>query len=136
MYRQIERLHENREFLQKTWLFGESISPPIQGRIAERMELVNYYRSGVAVEQIDGSALYLVQSGTIQRFVDGETRELLQAGEFFGEESAFFGATRGYQMVVAEPASIYQVPADLLREIPVVLWKLLETYQRRKGVYE
>jgi hemerythrin len=137
MYRQIERLYENREFLQKSWLFGESISPTIQGGIAERMELSNYYHSGVPVERIDSATLYLVKSGTLARTVNGETRELLHAGDFFGEEFTFFGEERRYEMVVTEPASLYEVPAAIFKEIPIVLWKLLETYQRRrKRLYE
>ncbi len=135
MYRQIERLHENREFLQHTWLFGESISPTVQGRIAERMELSNYYHGGVPLERIDNALLYLVKSGTLARTVNGETREVLRAGDFFGEECAFFGEERRYEMVVTEPASLYEVPAAIFKEIPVVLWKLLESFQRRKRLH-
>lgn len=135
MYRQIERLYENRDFLQKTWLFGESISPTMQGRIAERMELTNYYQSGVPLERIDDTLLYLVKSGTLARTINGETRELLHAGDFFGEEFTFFGEERRYEMVVTEPASLYEMPAEIFMEIPVVLWKLLETYQRRKRLH-
>lgn len=135
MYRQIERLYENREFLQKTWLFGESISSPIQGRIAERMELANYYQSGVALTGIIANHLAIIKSGTLSRTLDGVGCESLQAGDFFGEESAFFGAAQRSELVVVEPVSLYTIPADLLREIPVVLWKLLEVYQRRRGFY-
>ncbi len=132
MYRQIERLHENRQFLQKTWLFGESISPPVQGMIAEKMELSNYYHGGEPLEKIDASAIYLIKNGVLARTADNRTRETLRSGDFFGEESAFFNEKMEDRMVVAEPASVYEVPFAVLKEIPVVLWKLLETHEKRK----
>ncbi|MCF6290573.1 MAG: cyclic nucleotide-binding domain-containing protein [Desulfobacterales bacterium] len=134
MYRQIERLHENRQFLQKTWLFGESISPPVQGTIAEKMELSNYYHSGEPLEKIDPSAIYLIKNGALARTAAGRIRETLRSGDFFGEESAFFNEKTDDRMVVAEPASVYEVPFAVLKDIPVVLWKLLETYERRKKI--
>ena len=33
----IEIMHEYREFLNRTWLFGGSISPAVQNRVADQM---------------------------------------------------------------------------------------------------
>jgi len=135
MYRQIERLYENREFLQKTWLFGESISPTMQGVIAEGMVLSNYYQGGEPLT-LDRDSLFLVKSGTLTRVTDGEARESLHPGDFFGEEGAFALTSQEYTVVVGEPASLYAIPITLLQAIPVVMWKLLEAFQKRRHRYE
>jgi len=99
MYRKIERLHENRGFLQKTWLFGESISPQIQAKIAENMVLTNYYHGGEPLESISESSIYVLKNGILERLADGQVQETLQPGDFFGEDAAFFGETAAFEMV-------------------------------------
>ena len=135
MYRKIEKLHENKEFLRETWILGESITPPVQNRIAGKMKLKNYYRSGSAMEQADGCSIYLLKSGKLRREIKGETREILQPGDFWGEELMLAKSTISYQMIVEEPSSVYVVPFTVLEDIPIVLWKFLETNEKRKNLY-
>ena len=39
-----------------------------------------------------------------------------------------------YQIRAAEDTDVYRIPGDMLLDIPVVRWKLFETYQKRMEI--
>ncbi len=125
----IEHLHEKRVFLQKTWLFGESISYEVQNRLAQKMHLL---RIGVGqfVSKEDYS-LYVIKRGKLQRLIENEVFETLSNSDFFKEETAIFNTPSICSIKVLEPTEVYQIPGEIIRDIPIVRWKLLETYEKR-----
>ncbi len=126
----IKRLLNNREFLQKTWLFGEVVSYPTQNRLAQEMRYITAEKGSVFSRELD-SAIYLVKSGALEKFFGGDVFEMLKRGDFFGEEGVLFNTTNTFQIRAAEDSELYKIPGHVLLDIPVVRWKLFETYQKR-----
>ena len=133
LYANIIRLQENREFLQKTWLFGEVVSYPMQNRLAQAMQPYHYSAGQVFPTEVSPS-IFLVKHGKLQRYIDEDVYETLSVGQFFGEECVLFETTSMFQVRTVEAAEVYQIPGDVILDIPVVRWKLFETFQKRMGL--
>ena len=131
LYTKLERLHENREFLGRTWLFGESISPSVQNRIAEAMLLHNYDHGNEVIQNLSPPSIVVIKSGKVERIFDSQVAETLSVGSFFGEEQVLFGSVQEFEFRTVEPSSIYQISGEVVFDIPIVLWKLLETFEKR-----
>ncbi len=131
LYQRIERLYESREFLERTWLFGESISPSVQNRIAEAMVVRNHKKGDSGLDGLDLASVGVVKSGEYERLLDGEVVEKLTTGSFFGEERVLFNAAPKYEYRAKKAGSICEIPGPVILDIPILMWKLLETYERR-----
>jgi hemerythrin len=130
LYHKIKRLQARRECLQKAWLFGEIVSYPIQMKIADEMHACQYSANRI-IRPENKKSLYLIEKGKALRLNDGCASEMMEAGDFFGEEEVLFGLSPNCRVRFIEPANVYTIPADILLEVPVVRWKLYETYQKR-----
>ena len=130
LYADIRRLHKYREFLQKTWLFGEVVSYPIQNRLAQAMRFSHYAERQILPRDIHPSVC-IIKRGKLEICIDDKVFETLGVGHFFGEESVLFGATSLFQIRAAYPSDIYRIPGHMLLDIPVVRWNLFETFQKR-----
>ena len=60
---EIKRLLKYREALEQTWLFGETISPPVQNKIAKSMKMREYYQAGVLLEDVPADSTFIGDSG-------------------------------------------------------------------------
>ncbi|MDM8539548.1 MBL fold metallo-hydrolase [Desulfococcaceae bacterium HSG9] len=130
LYHKIKRLQARRECLQKAWLFGEIVSYPIQMKIADEMRAYQY-PDNLTIQPEMEKKLYLIEKGKALRLNDGGESDTLEAGDFFGEEDILFGQPPKYKVRFVEAANLYSIPAAILLEVPVVRWKLYETYQKR-----
>jgi len=130
LYDKINRLQTRRECLQKAWLFGEIVSYPIQMKIAAEMKACHYPANRV-IRPENKKGLYLIENGKGLRLNEGSEPEILQTGDFFGEEDVLFNLPPNYQIQFVESADVYLIPAEILLEVPVVRWKLYETNQKR-----
>ncbi|MGE5504860.1 MAG: bacteriohemerythrin [Actinomycetota bacterium] len=129
LFADIARLMEIREFLSRTWLFGEVVSTGTLNRIAKALEPI---RVGVDEKvAIAAGTVGVLLQGCIERQIGGRMVEDLHPGDFFGEETAMFGTPPVSVLVGAAPTVVYAVPADLLADIPGVRWKLFETFLKR-----
>ena len=129
---EIERLYENLSVLASTWLFGEVLTPPVQKRLARGMVLRRVSsQKPTPLDNLNPRAMYLVKSGCVQCLAGDNVIGEHGAGDFFGEEAAVFGCVSAYAYRTAEPTSLYEIPAEALRDIPIVLWKILETSKKR-----
>jgi hemerythrin len=131
LYEDIEQLQEKREFLQKTWLFGEAISYPIQNKLANEM-IYHSYVAGKDIPNNDVPGIYMIKSGKVQRYLDDNIFETLGEGKFFGEQSILFNISDILNTRTTEYTELYFIHADLLSDIPVIRIKLTETYEKRK----
>ncbi|KPA18911.1 cyclic nucleotide-binding protein [Candidatus Magnetomorum sp. HK-1] len=130
LYSEIEQLQENREFLQNSWLFGEAISYPIQNKIAQELQVVHYVK-GQDIPLDKNDEIYLVKSGSIERIMDEQVIDTLSTGSFVGEERVLFGTSSLFKTRVKEDAVLCKIPGKVLLNIPIVRWKLFETYDKR-----
>ncbi|KPA19257.1 hemerythrin, partial [Candidatus Magnetomorum sp. HK-1] len=131
LYTDIEQLQEKREFLQKTWLFGEAISYPIQNKLANEMTY-KQYNAGDEIPKSDQAGISLIKSGKVQRYLDETIFETLCEGKFFGEESILFSIPDILNTKAIENTEVYFLHSDFLKDIPVIRIKFIETYEKRK----
>ena len=150
----LRRAQDNRQILQASWLFGEMVSFPLQLRIAGVMERRQLKEDDLLAP--GGRAeILLLDEGLMSIFLGARPIENLTPGGFFGEESMMRGArelppgwkarftrpslrgrgsTGGLHLFEARallPSTLYAIPAESIEDIPVVQWKLMETYERR-----
>ncbi len=127
---EIEFLRERRDFLQKTWLFGENISYPIQNKIAQAMNLESYRADEVLpIETYSG--IGLIKQGRLQIFLADDVFETLNSGDFFGVSNVLFGMPAVFSVRAVRQTEVFNIKASVLSDIPIVNWKLFETYERR-----
>ena len=99
--------------------------------------------------------ILLLDEGLVSIFLGARPIENLKPGGFFGEETMMRGArelppdwrerftrpsmrgrgsTGAHHLFEARallPSTLYAIPAETIEDIPVVQWKLMETYERR-----
>jgi hemerythrin len=150
----LRQVLDNRQILQSTWLFGEMVSFPLQIRIAHAMEKRIVREDDVIAPQ--GKAeIVLLAEGLASVFLGARSIENLKPGGFFCEETVMRGARElpaGWRQRFIRPSipgrkgstgthlfearallesTLYAIPAEVIEDIPVVQWKLMETFERR-----
>lgn len=130
LYDEARRNIALRRFLQNTWLFGEQLSCPLKNRISANMSS-NNYDAGSPLPAGAGAPLYLVRQGEAEILSRGARVETISAGGFFGEEAILFGSADMLSARIVKPAEVWEIPGDLLLDIPIVRWKMRESFERR-----
>jgi hemerythrin len=128
------RVAEIRQFLQDTWLFGDMISFPLLRGIAQ---------GGKSAQLSDGESaalgegVHLVREGRVELIAGDPSRddspgervaELVKGSIFIGEKAS---AGSPFRALALGEATILSIPDEILRDIPIVQWKLLETLGKR-----
>lgn len=131
LYVNIERFQTLRGILAKTWLFGEGISYPVQNEISKAAK-IHHFEDGETLDKLNPESIYLIRKGQVKRLKDKVVFETLEAGDFFGEESAIFKAPSLFHTYAEMLTAVYEIPGKLLEDIPIIRWKLFETYEKRK----
>jgi hemerythrin len=147
----LQEARARREFLMSTWLFGELASFPLQNRIASLMER-RVIKEDTVLRPAGHPEIILLADGLLMIFLGKIPIENATPGDFFGEESILRGtrelppgweerfarqATKGESAVSLFEAralldsTLYAIPAKALDDIPIIQWKLMETYERR-----
>ena len=129
----MKQLYGRIEFFLQTWLFGEALSPRVQTRLAEKLHPFALPDLRKKVKIANSNALYLIESGSMSRIYRGEVVELLEAGDFFGENIAVFLEESQTDLIVTSPVRGFILHAKHIADIPIIRWKLLETHQKRKS---
>lgn len=129
IFNEIQRVQDRIEFMRSTLLFGESVSYPIQTKIAQVMEQ-QFYPEG-SVMELDKAALVLVRRGEIELYANDQLVQTVGEGEFCGEET-ILGHKHNFTLKTSKDSRVYQITdAELLKEIPIVRWKMLERAVQR-----
>ena len=123
-------------FLQGTWLFGEQVSFITRSSLARERQLVRL-AAGQALEPSANPSLYLVREGQLDLTdLKGRRLETVEPGGFVGEERLLGQSAAKWTCVARGPTELFEMAAPELRRIPIVLWKLLETHDRRQRSME
>ncbi|MBF0589246.1 MAG: bacteriohemerythrin [Magnetococcales bacterium] len=130
MMQEIASTWSVRSFLKTTHLFGEGVSHTRLGRIINTIQ-TQHFEPGQVITCRDLGSLNVVHKGRFARKVGSETIDTLKARDFFGEEGAVFDFPCLFRIEALEPSVTYQIPGPLVENIPVVRWKLFESYLKR-----
>jgi len=115
-------------FLQNTWLFGERLTLGQQSTLARTASTLSLPASQAAA----ANALCLVRSGRAALTdARGKVLEIAGPGDFFGEETCLSRPAAPWRAVAVEACELVVLSPAALRGIPVALWKMLETHERR-----
>ena len=130
---QIQSTQETIKFLQQTWLFGESISSPIQSQIAQNITLKSYNKG----EKIEREGLMLVKKGKVELISLGtdkkESRYKVGQGDFWGGEKIISNTSKYMEVRAITQADIYKITdVDIMKNIPIIRWKMMEQNEKRK----
>lgn len=129
LFTKIERLHENQEFLSDHWLFKESLSAAILNNISSQMELKHFYHASDSIE-INPDTMYMIKTGEMEISYQSKPSKKLGPGDFFNFEKLIKEEHNIDNIKVLEPSSIFEVTHDSLQNVPIILWKLVETFKK------
>ena len=131
LFADIIRLMEGREFLQATWLFGDSLSYTIQNRVADEM-CSHYLEKGQTFSLGTERGVCIIRQGEATLYYKGIEVETLGRGDFFGEDSVVFNQDCSFTIKAHEGCECCTISAESLNEIPIVQWKLIENMECRR----
>jgi hemerythrin len=123
-------LWEATAVLRGTALFGERIGLVEQERVARAMRSAQVAK-GATLTPTDRS-LCLVREGELKVKYAGGHEETVGAGGFLGEEGVLGTAPGAWTAKARTECTVEWIPAESLRRIPIVMWKLLESQDRRR----
>ena len=136
LYEQMISIMDKIDFLQNTFLFGESISYPLQNTIARNSFLHTYEKNEQIVAK-ESSRLFLLKAGELKITKgSGEIVETLEVGDFCGEENFFSHNNETLIVEASQPSEVFIIGNYPLLEIPVVHWKLLEISAKRQKIQD
>jgi hemerythrin len=126
MLRRLEIEH----FLQGTRLFGEMVSSAVHN-VMSRALSSERLAAGESLSTGEGAALVVARTGKASVLIEGSEVDVIGSGGVFGEESVFFGRPSLMTATVVEEGEFLSIPRETIKNVPIVEWKLLETYERR-----
>lgn len=128
----VRRKHALRQFLKRTYLFGEVVSHPMQDRIAQGMRLQELGADDAVPTEIDGvKQLVVVEKGAFAIHCYNSRIEGVGPGGCFGEEPLFSDSKSLFSAKCLDKSRLYCLPLSTIEDIPSVRWKLQEFYERR-----
>jgi len=117
-------------FLNTTDLFSENLPVAVLGRIIEGAK-ERIFKAGEAIIGKDLKVMNIIRSGQVERTVGGKFLDALKKGDFFGEEAVFLNIPGLYYLRALEETTTVQIDGDLLKNVPIIRWKILESYQHK-----
>ncbi|MBU1002506.1 MAG: bacteriohemerythrin [Proteobacteria bacterium] len=125
-----ETLRVWRDFLRQTWLLGGSTSSAVQDKVAGSMMTLTF-KPGQTIGHDKIPAIYLIHEGQAEVHYKKRMVEAIGPGDFIGEGFVLFDTPCITTGVALTELTALHIHAGLLREVPIVRWKLFETFRRR-----
>jgi len=130
LFEEMVRLQDIRSFLYTSRLFGDGLTCTRQNAISEVIS-THEEACGQTLKPCTDARLCLVKSGKVDLLVGARVIESLGPGDFFNESTVLFDTPCLFKAQVSKDSTIYTIPGEVLSDIPIVRWKLLELYERR-----
>ena len=129
LYRGIVQSRQESDFLRSSPLFAEGVSGFTLNRLVQASQ-IQTFDAGSDCEPQE-SLLLLIHSGSALLEKPDGSAELLATGSHVGLGPVGGTAHQGARIRFREPTKMYTLPLELAGSLPVVRWKLIETYRRR-----
>lgn len=130
-----QKLMLRRQFLQRTYLFGDEISYSAQNKIVAMIEK-EHFPIDYVFNKINTKYLHLIVDGAVERYSDDRCLETLDSGDYFGERTAIFNMSPFWSFKVIKPLKVYKIHASLIDKIPIIRWKLFEKNEKLRQLLE
>ncbi len=131
-FTKIEKRREYQAFLEQNWLFKEFIGAATASMLSENMQLEHFYHDNDCLSPLESRQIYIIKNGELEIQYDNGQSHVLRENKFFNYESLINEKNRIRSIRILTPTSIFLIPHDILANIPIVLWKLLETYNKQQ----
>jgi hemerythrin len=119
-----------RRFMQRTWLFGEMLGCPLKSRIAKGMIAFTADPDTELISE-NSDELFILREGHAEIVCDGVSVDKIGPSGFYGAEHILFHKDTHLHARAISPVKGFRIAASVLEGIPIVHWKLLETYEKR-----
>lgn len=123
-------LIKRRYIFQRTQLFGESISSPVQEKLASSMTLKTFNK-GDRLGNKSVKSLMFISKGSFKRIYNEKFTGNLVTGDAIGLALFLSGKKGSADFIANESSEVYEIPLSEIAKIPTVRWKLFEEYRRR-----
>lgn len=130
LFDEMVRLQDIRSFLYTSPLFGDGLTCTRQNAIAEAISTCAE-NNAEFLQPGSEPNLYLVKSGRVDLLLGERVIDSLSPGDFFNESSLLFETPSLFKARPDNDSVVYSIPGAVLADIPIVRWKLLETYEKR-----
>lgn len=117
-------------FLTSTSLFEDGLPVDVLGRIVHGAS-EQCYRANESIDSKEDHRLNIVRSGHVQLSLGERVLDVLTEKDFFGEEGTIFKVPSLFGMRALGAVTVIRIPPELLEDVPILRWKLLEKYQQR-----
>jgi hemerythrin len=131
LYADIEAMQKSIAFLQDTWLFGDMVTYPVQNKIAQKLTIHSYIEGEIIPDNGDAILVLLVEGELVIRSGAAQI-ETITPGNFCREETILNEGGTNFSICASKTSQVYFIPGKILLDIPVVMWKLLETHEKRQ----
>jgi len=106
-------------------LFNENISYPTINKLIKHMTVQTFDQSN---NQFDDNFVYVVIEGSVNILFNDMILDTVNPGYYFGGLEPILNVPTSFKYSPIDKCKVYSIPAILIREIPVVFWKMLEHY--------
>ncbi len=124
------RMSAMRSFLNTTSLFSEGLPVAVLGRIIDGAT-ERHFAAGEFISGKDVTLINIIRSGRVERVLGTKVLDVLGPRDFFGEEEAVLNMHDLFRLRALEETTTVQIHGDLFRNVPILRWKILESYQQR-----
>ncbi len=127
---QVEHLQEMLEFMHHCWLLQEMISYPVKIRIA-RHTVLSKHKKGDTFNP-DEKGFAFLKTGKAVLWDNGRLVRILTPGDFWGVGAVLGGLSQNISVEIVEDVTTYRITnPEVLRQAPILRWKLLEKTGQR-----
>lgn len=107
-------------------LFNEGISYTTLNLLIDNMESHELDSNSCLLES---GKVYLVLKGQINCKVNDKTIDVITENGYFGGTEEILKAPSVYVYEATEKSLLYSIPTDVIKNIPIAFWKILERYE-------
>ena len=127
---QVEHLQEMLEFMHHCWLLQEMISYPVKIRIA-RHTVLSKHKKGDTFNP-DEKGFAFLKTGKAVLWDNGRLVRILTPGDFWGVGAVLGGLSQNISVEIVKDVTTYRITnPEVLRQAPILRWKLLEKTGQR-----
>jgi hypothetical protein len=121
---------EEITFMRMTKLFGERISLLDQDRLVNALRFVDVTK-GTVIQPIENE-FCVIRKGELSVKYSERSTEKVGAGGFIGEEGVLGKGPSAWVARATKDSTLAWIPAQAVRRLPIVMWKMLESHDKRQ----